>query len=131
MKYLSILFAVGWAVGGCKPVDLEAISAPPPAKVATLNNAKKDLTLSKNVALAFECTNQNGPCSQVKISIDDPTTVQIRPAYTDRLVPNYSYAGTKKASVFVAVGKTPGETNVHFSTNQGSTDLWVTVKDDE
>jgi hypothetical protein len=134
MKAVLTLVALSVLLGACNEVNFVAASAPPPGRVASIDDAHGTIRLSGNVALAVECTGRSastgtGPCRDVAVTIADDTVIEVYPADVARLVEHYTDGEVvmEEPSVFVVVGKAPGTTSVRFDTNKGSAEFMATV----
>lgn len=107
MKLSAAALVVVFAATGC--TSYRALNAPPPSRVATLDNAHDALRISAGVALAFECTTAWGnPCSAGTATVDDPTVAKVMPAHLGRLS---AFAnGSLPPTSYVVVGVKPGQT---------------------
>jgi hypothetical protein len=104
---IATLFAMSLLDLGC--THYRAISAPPPSRVAMLNSGDGEITISRGVALGFECTTASGdPCSKGNATIDDQNVATVYPAYLNRL--DHFMSGTLTPTSYVIVGVNPGET---------------------
>ncbi len=107
MKARAGLLAIVLACSAC--TSFRAVTPPPPSRVASMDNAHDELSVSRGVALAFVCTTAWGnPCSAGKATIDDPKVARVLPAHLNRLdtYMNGSFAPTS----YVVVGVSPGRT---------------------
>jgi hypothetical protein len=118
-----LLAALGAAaVAGCDH-RYEALTAPPPGMVASLDDENKSIRLTEGVSLAFECFegSSKDACGR-DVAIDDSTRALIFPADLDSLADLYR-EGPQPRSAFVVVGVAPGHTTV--SAGGGSLKLEV------
>ncbi len=107
MRLPAVALAALLASTAC--TSYRALNAPPPSRVATLDNAHDALRISEGVALAFECTTAWGnPCSAGTASVDNPTVATVLPAHLGRLASFVD--GTLPPTSYVVVGVKPGET---------------------
>ena len=124
---------------GCSP-DFHALTTPPPFATAELCDrgegcgGDRHVTLTKGVALAFECTSSHDdPCTGVTATVGDDTVAQVFAGYLDTLSPgtNDGEAGTlgsQPRSALVVVGKRVGHTTLSISTDgAGDADFDVDV----
>lgn len=103
------LFAVA-----CVEPSLNALTAPPTGKQALLDSEARTITLSRGVALGFDCA-LDGPCAGASAAVDDGNLAAVFPAYLDDLTTNYTdglYAGSAVKTGFVLVGKVEGKTKL-------------------
>lgn len=123
----TVLFAAALSAG-CGDTTFQALTAPPPGKEATLNDHKREIRLSRGVALAFECFDEQsgGPCGHGTITTDDKGVASVLPAYLDDLTPQYR-KGPQPRSAFVVVGKEVGETIINLDTDAGHAHFHVEV----
>lgn len=100
------------ASAGCEH-RYEALTAPPPGMVASLDDGEKHIRLSTGVALAFECFRGSGndPCDGA-VSTSRPDIVLAYPANLDSLTERDYRKGPSARSVYVVVGIADGETSV-------------------
>jgi hypothetical protein len=93
----------------------EALTAPPPGMIASLNDESKQIQLSKGVSLAFECfagNTGNDACDR-SASTNEPGIALVFPASLDSLTDKYSYRkGPQTRSAWVVVGVAPGTTSI-------------------
>lgn len=132
MKRLAILVALA----GCNPT-LSAQSLAPPGRAARLDAVEGfwgirsyKLELSRGVAIAVTC-NQGGPCQKLHVTSDDASIAEVHDASFGVLQPTTgpAYAPTNQAtaSAFVVVGKSPGTTKLHLTTDDGRRTIAVTI----
>jgi hypothetical protein len=132
MKSLALALL---ALAACNPT-LIAQTTPPPGRAARLDpidgfwgTKAYRLELSQGVAIAVTCT-KGRPCEKVTARAADPALVEVRDASLARLEPNNAgvYAGHQAtATALVIVGKAPGTTKIHLTSEQGSRDIYVTI----
>ena len=107
---------------GCEK-KYEALTAPPPGLIASLDDGAKTIHLSKGVSIAFECTDDNGdPCGG-GASSGDRGTALVFPANLDSLTELDHLHGPQPRSAVVVVGIAEGHTDVQA----GGGSLSVTV----
>jgi hypothetical protein len=133
----SVPFMLCVLLAGCKELDFKALTPAPPGRVATLDGANDTIRISKDVALAIECTGRdsssNGPCTDVTASVDDVDTLGLLEVDVDDLAFRTIHQGSgwssdaQKPAIYVVVGKAVGSTLLHFSTNYGSVDFKAEV----
>ena len=119
-------------VAGCGDVKVQALTVPPPGKVAELDAENLTLELSRGVAFAFECyenTSYNGPCRDSSVSAADAAIAQAFPSYLDELAPAWDGGdlGPRSRSAFVVVGLAAGKTKVELKTPEKDVSIAVTV----
>ena len=105
LMMLSLLAAL--PVTGC--TYYQTLTPPPPGRQASLNSSDNEITISKGVALGFECTTGGGnPCSKGAAKVDDESVAKVFPAYLNRL--DRFVSGTYAPTRYVIVGVKPGQT---------------------
>jgi hypothetical protein len=110
-RTLFLLVAIAVCTG-C--TSYRALTAPPPSRVASLNDSRDELRVSQGVALAFECVTAWGnPCSAGQASIDDEKVAKVLPAHLNRVDPYIE--GSLQPTSYVVVGVSPGETTLHIA----------------
>jgi hypothetical protein len=119
-------------LAGCGDITLTALTAPPPGRIAVLDDAAHTAQLSRGVALAFECDaagDYHGPCRDAVATVDDEAVANVFASYLDTLAPAYSggTAGPRARTAFVLLGLREGKTKVTISTSDGSVGLDVEV----
>jgi hypothetical protein len=131
--------AVAAATPGCSP-DFSALNAPPPFTRAELCDGATScghdhhITLTKGIALAFECTAPQGsetpgaPCTGVRATLDDPAIATVLAGYLDTLSPG-EYSAAQPRSALVVVGKEVGHTTLSIDSDQGARDFDVEIVD--
>jgi hypothetical protein len=120
---------------GCSDIELSALTVPPPGKVAQLDDSDRELTLSRGVALAFECQRwgegYDGPCRTASAVSARPGIATVLASYLDALSQpvweDAEEAGPRERSAFVVVGLSAGETEIEIATADGDVLLSVTV----
>lgn len=117
---------------GCGDVYLEALTVPPPGKVATLDADNHTLELSRGIAFAFSCTETggySGPCRDATITSSEPAIATAFASYLDELDRAYDGGdlGPRSKAAFVVVGMTPGTTDVRVTTEGDDVTVSVTV----
>jgi hypothetical protein len=119
------------ALSACNPY-LQAQSAAPPGRTARMDEVNGfwklqyyRLELSQGVAFALTC-NQGGPCEHAKIVSEDPAIAEARPASLAVLEKSGLY-GSQTSTAMVIVGKAPGKTWLHLTSEQGHRDVLVTI----
>jgi len=134
MRALLGFVLLSLLAGACSEVNFQAASAPPPDRVALLDEANHQIRLSRDVAFAIECSGNSpgsgyGPCRDVAVAIGDDAVIEVYPADVDRLVEHYQDGEIDmlEPSVFVVVGKGVGTTSVRFDTDKGSATFKATV----
>ena len=123
--------ALALLVAACNPT-LTASSLPPPGRTARLE-AEQDfwgarryrIELSRGVVLALTC-DRDGPCEHLRVSSDDPSIVEIRPASLLALESS-ALGGRAPSTAAVVIGNAPGSTTVRVRSDQGGRDIAVTV----
>jgi len=123
MKLLLVPFIlVAGLIAGCKN-SYEAITAPPPGLIASLDAQSQSIRLSRGVSIAFACTDEHGdPCAGGS-STQKASTALIFPANLDALTEWGYMHGPQPQTVFVVVGIAEGNTEVRA----GGDSLSVTV----
>ena len=125
-----ILFA---ALAGCTDVYVEALTVPPPGKVAQLDAENLELEISRGIAFAFECNESNsdytGPCRDSAATCDNEAIAEAFPSYLDSLAPSWGGGdlGPRSRSAFVVVGLTAGTTDLRLNTPEKDVVIHVTV----
>jgi hypothetical protein len=120
-------------VAGCDDVNVQALTVPPPGKVAQLDAKNLELELSRGVAFAFECNESNndytGPCRDSTLTSDDAAIAQAFPSYLDSLAIAYGGGdlGPRSRSAFVVVGLAAGKTDLRLATPDKDLSIRVTV----
>ena len=105
--YVLGLLAASWCASAC--THYQALSTPPPDRVAELNRSEGVVTLSPGVALGLECVNPWGnPCAPDQVSVADPRIAKVYLAHLGHLEEYTS--GSSLPTSFVVVGVQPGET---------------------
>lgn len=124
------------AATGCNPT-LSAQSLAPPGRAARLDAVEGfwgiksyRLELSRGIAIAVTC-NHGGPCSKLHVTSDDASIAEVHDASFGVLQPNggpaYAPSNQATAAAFVVVGKSPGTTKLHVSTDDGGRTIAVTI----
>jgi hypothetical protein len=119
-------------LAGCGDVYVEALTVPPPGKVAQLDG--ENLELSRGIAFAFECTetggDYSGPCRDSTLTSGDAAIAQVFPSYLDSLGSAYGHGdmGSRSRSAFVVVGLTAGKTDLQLATPDKDLTIQVTVE---
>lgn len=119
---MSRVVMIAALAAGCGDVTVEALTVPPPGKVAQLDAENRVLELSAGVAFAFECTEANGgysgPCRDSVASSENPDIAGVFPSYLDTLAPAYSRGdlGPRSRSAFVVVGLAAGTASLTVTT---------------
>jgi hypothetical protein len=132
LVYAFVAIVIIIVMTGCSPV-LTTRSVAPPGRTARLDeitgfwgNIKSyKVELSQGVALAMTCY-QMGPCTDVKITSDDPAVAEVRPASLGVLQVS-GLANAATAAGLVVVGRTPGKTTVHVVAKEGKREIAVTI----
>jgi hypothetical protein len=133
MMNARALLIAGLAAG-CSEVNVEALTPPPPGKIAVLDSENNTLELSRGVAFAFECTayggGYDGPCRDAKASTSHENIVTVYPSYLDSLGSAWDdgNAGLRSRTAFVVVALGEGKTEVLVKTADGDVGIDVTVK---
>jgi hypothetical protein len=126
-RTLSIVMLAGLLASGCE-TRLQALSTPPPGKVAALDEVDEQIELSHGAALAVACEFQNSPCENVTITSDDPAIADARLGYFDDL--EDGMRSSKPVSAFVVIGRSPGITVLHVRGSDADADYRVSVLED-
>lgn len=113
----AICLALLALLTGCTEAYFEAVTVPPPNRVAELDAEEASARVSVGVALAFECTYGTAPCADARISSDDGGVASVFPAYVDLLSDTIvdsdgQRVGKKSRTVFVLLGVREGSTKV-------------------
>jgi len=133
-RFAVLALALSLAAG-CGEVTLAALTAPPPGKIAHLDDEDDTIDLSKGIALGFECTSSEdsyyGPCRGATATVDDENVAQVFASYLDTLAESYDGgpAGPRNRTAFVVVGLHGGKTDMHVSSKDGDVTVEVTVFD--
>lgn len=113
----AVLAALAFA---CVDPSLNALTTPPTGKQALLDSSEHTITLSRGVALGFDCQ-LDGPCAAASATVDDGNLALVFPAYLDQLQANYTggvYAGSAVKTGFVLVGKVEGKTTLRVKSGE-------------
>src|SRR5262249_1059652 len=132
LVYAFVAIVIVIVMTGCSPV-LTTRSVAPPGRTARLDevtgfwgNIKSyRVELSQGVALAMTCY-RGGPCSDLKISSDDPAVAGVRAGSLGVLEAS-GIANAATAAAVVVVGRTPGKTTLHLATREGKREIAVTI----
>ena len=129
MKRCLAMLAV---IAGCGEVDLAALTVPPPGKVATLDAKNYTLELSRGVAFAFECTENEGsyygPCRGAELASSDAAIALTFPTYLDDVSTGYAgEVGPRSRSAFVVVGLEEGRATLRLTTGHDPIGVAVTI----
>jgi hypothetical protein len=118
------------ALASCGPW-LDQHSVGPPGRSARLDSdvgfwgvRSYTIELSKGVAVALTCY-RGEPCTQLRVSSDDPAIAEVRYGSLNALSSNSSFGSP--ASSIVVIGKAPGSTVVRIRSEQGDRDVPVRV----
>ncbi len=135
MKRLAFVVVVALAAG-CNPT-LSAQSLAPPGRAARLacvdgiwgiKSYRHELSRGRALALTGH---HRGPCQKLHVSSDDPSIAEVHDASFGVLQPNggpaYAPLNQATATAFVVVGKSPGTTKLHVSTDDGGRTIAVTI----
>jgi hypothetical protein len=124
---------------GCEDTNFEAITPAPPTRVAELDDESNRITISKGVALAFECNygfdnagDRN--CGEGTISSNDPSIAAAYLGYSEELFEIVWYREDPQGEPptrFVVIGFEAGDTTLDVHTDCGDEQFRVTVLDDE
>ena len=131
-KRRKLLLLVVLALAACNPY-LSAETPAPPGRTARLDEVTSwtgrlqsyRLELSRGVAIAVTC-NLGGPCEHLRVTSDDPSIAEVRPASLGVLQAS-SWTNQQTSSALVVVGRAPGTTRVHVHAKEGDRDIRVTV----
>ena len=111
MKSKLALLCALVACSGC--TSYRALTAPPPSRVASLNDSDDELRISSGVDIGFECvTGWGNPCSAGDATIENEKIARVFPAHlnkVDRYVDG-SFAPTS----YVVIGVSPGQTTLRI-----------------
>jgi hypothetical protein len=105
----SLLPLLALAAMGCQS-EITALTTPPPGYVGQLDQDDATVRLSAGVALAFRCTDQNGPCDDLSLSVDDAAIASAKPAFSDELAYSSDDRTEIPEATFVLVAHAPGRT---------------------
>lgn len=125
-------FIVGaWALLSLACVDpsLNALTVPPLGKQALLDSEDRTITLSRGVALGFDCA-FDGPCANATAAVDDGNLAAVFPAYLDDLTTNYTeglYAGSAAKTGFVLFGKVEGKTKLRVKADDAEVEYELEI----
>jgi len=129
-----LLVALAAASTGCAPT-LGAVTTPPPSKAADLYHPAFDddhIHLSKGATLGLDCYDfwWGTPCQGAVITSDDPTVARVLPAYLKRAPSPWAGAGAspQRERGFVVIATGPGETTVHVRSEDGESEVDVSVE---
>ena len=125
------------AITGCQDTSFDATTVAPPTRTAELDDENHRITVSKGVALAFECTyGYYRPCGDGWIESNDEAVAGAYNGYSEELFDvvrhsQQSGPGDQAPTRFVVVGYQPGTTTIDVLTECGDEQFRVTVLDDE
>jgi hypothetical protein len=101
--------AASWCASAC--TRYEALNAPPPERVAELDQRAGVVSLSPGVALALECTSFWGErCEPERMRVADARVAEVHAAHLGHL--EQFRSGRFVPTSFVVVGVSPGETSL-------------------
>jgi hypothetical protein len=132
---------LGLFAAGCNP-QFQALTTPPPFTEAELCDGAPEcggghtITLTKGIALAFECLSSEGqPCTRAEGLVDNPVVAKVYDGYLTSLSEAYhdnSGDGTRGAqprSALVILAREVGQTKLRIHSDAGSMDFDVFVHD--
>ena len=105
--------------------SLRPASQPPPTKMASINVRDREITVSKGVAFAIECVdNQDGVCPGLSVSSENTAIADVLPGYLAPVTTPTAVEGgiqnvNRSRSMFVVVGKSPGDATIRITTDRG------------
>ena len=123
MKYALLVL-----LAACGP-NFTAQSAPPPGRIARLDEVKDhyELDISAGVAIAITCYD-SGPCKDVVVSTEDASIADVRGGAFGQLQRNeWNRFGTWTDAGIVVIGKSPGHTKIKVKTKDGDKTFRVNV----
>ncbi len=92
MNNLSLVVLVALLVhigGGCAETTVTFLTQAPPGRTATVDTETETLTLTRGLAVAFDCVEWSesyaGPCRDMSVSFGDDTIGENLPAHLDAL----------------------------------------------
>lgn len=91
MKTLALMCSMSSLVAlvGCAETTVTFLTQVPPGRTATVDVEDETLTLSRGLAVAFDCTEwvetYSGPCRNMDVSFDDDTRAGFVRAHLDAL----------------------------------------------
>jgi hypothetical protein len=128
-----LVFPLCFGLLACEPVTTIVVQTDaPPGRDARIDQEDEVVRISKDVAVAIECTfydpwatggSAHRPCDEMHLDVEDPAMIEIMPAYLNGSVyaQGYAYAGMpvdpngRDRAVVVLVGKKAGETSLEVS----------------
>ena len=131
-----VLFSACFSTG-CEEATFDAITVPPPSRIAELNDDDRTIELSKGVALAFDCTfSYAEACGDASIASSDANIAAGFLGYSGELQSVYDYgqdrgSGDQSYTRFVVVGYEVGTSTLSIRTEKGDADFLVQVFDTE
>jgi len=139
--FCSCLIVVAVVSGCSSSTTVSILTAPPPGRVASLDETNGAFELSRGVAIALECyeysaEEYSGPCRDLQVTVDDDTRAVILPAHletlstTNRFEQGYSSidALAERAGAIVA-GVTGGATQLTVASRSSALELTLIVAD--
>jgi hypothetical protein len=124
-------FLLCLGAAGCD-TRFTALSVPPPGKTAALDDDDRRIEISRGVALAFECVSHYGdPCSNAAAAIEETQIADVYAGYLDLLTEARLYGpepkGGQSRSIFVVVGRQPGNARLRVDSGDGGATFSVAV----
>jgi hypothetical protein len=89
LSLLALLATLLHLGAGCAETTVTFLTQAPPGRTATVDVETETLTLTRGLAVAFECVEWTesyaGPCRDMSVSFDDDTIGENVPAHLDAL----------------------------------------------
>lgn len=132
MKSLSFAVVVAALVSGCAETTVTFLTQAPPGRTATVDTETETLSISRGLAVAFDCVEwsegYSGPCRDMLVSLDDTAIADHIPAHLDALAGQNVYSqqdGFDDAST--VGGPSDRQGGVVLALAEGETTLTVTT----
>ena len=146
MNNLSLALLLGFVVhvlGGCAETTVTFLTQAPPGRTATVDVETETLTLTRGLAVAFECVEwtegYSGPCRDMDVALGDAALVEHVPAHLDALAGQTAFSRSagfgdeqtvgghrdRQGGVLLALAE--GETTVAIATAGADVVTTVTV----
>jgi len=127
------------SLSGCEGTNFEATTVAPPTRTAELDDADHRITVSKGIALAFECTYgfdnaADRNCGEGTIASADASIAGGYLGYSEELFELDYWREDPQGEPptrFVVIGFRAGTTTLDVHTDCGDEQFRVTVLDDE
>jgi len=126
---LSFVVHVG---AGCAETTVTFLTQAPPGRTATVDVETETVTLSRGLAVAFECVEWTegyaGPCRDLAVAFDDDAIGENVPAHLDALAGQSSFSRSQGFDDAQTVGgPTDRQGGVVLGLAEGSTTMTVTT----